>query len=717
MSLPVKILTLLAGLMLTTLAGAAQGTAFPGRDQDRWKLDAAERRISWDVEVDWRLPHSDRIEMAGRRVAGIVSYGADAGHNLLLERVCVWPTLRVAPNDTHASLMVRFRRDQAPLWLNGRNQTLAMPGLTRFEPRVRADGRTDGVVPRRERLVRAVHQDGILRLETDLGGGLGLVREIYPSREGTALLERWTLRNLGRVPRVAGVEGLHAAASLPFSFIDKGLQMPGQPAPAPLTREGRYRIAVDCEGIPDRALRPGESVSVGLAFHAQRTEEAPASFDFNREREARITFAHDLQQGLRLECPDPILETLFDYSKLRACESIVETKHGPLHAPGGGSYYAAIWANDTIEYVAPFYPFTGYAYGNAASLNAISHFSRYMNPGFKPIPSSIVAEGTDVWNGAGDRGDQAMFAYGVSRFLLSLGDRSEALKHWPLVKWSLEYCEHRKTKEGVIASDADELEHRFSSGTVNLNTNMLAYGGLNVAADLAHELGDEPLSATYRRRAEALRAAMERYFGAEVRGFRTYRYHDGLDELRAWICIPLTMGIDARKQGTIDALFSPRLWTRDGLLTAEGSTTFWDRATLYALRGIFYAGEPDRALPALRALSRRRLLGDHVPYVVEAYPEGDGRQLSAESALYARVMTEGLFGITPRGFRAFDLKPNLPSAWDHMALRHVRAFGSDFDLEVRRARGERLSVRVRQRGRAILDRTLRPGETLPVQLP
>ncbi|GLH71700.1 hypothetical protein GETHLI_02020 [Geothrix limicola] len=702
--LPVKILGLLASLTL-----AAQGPAAP----DRWKLDAAERRVSWDVAADQRLPHSDRIEMAGRRVAGIVSYGADAERNLLLERTCVWPTLRVAPNDTHASLMVRFRRDQAPLWLNGRNQALPVSGVTRFEPRVHVEG----PVPPRERLVRAAHQNGILRLETDLNGGLSLVREIFPSGEGTALLERWTLCNPGKEPRVAGVESLHVVTSLPFSFVDKGLQMAGQPAPAPITREGSYRISIDCEGIPDRPIRPGESVSVGLAFRAQRADEPVLPVAFDREREARIALVQGLRDALRLECPDPVLESLFDYSKLRACESIVETKHGPLHAPGGGSYYAAIWANDTIEYVAPFYPFTGYAYGNAASLNAISHFARYMNPGFQPIPSSIVAEGTDFWNGAGDRGDQAMFAFGVSRFLLALGDRAEAKTHWPLVKWSLEYCERKKTKDGVIASDADELEHRFSSGTVNLNTNMLTYGGLRSAADLAHELGEEDLAATYRKRSEALREAMERYFGAEVRGFHTYRYHDGLDELRAWICIPLTMGIDTRKQGTIEALFSPRLWTPDGLLTAEGSTTFWDRSTLYALRGIFYANEPDRALPAFRALSRRRLLGDHVPYVVEAYPEGNGRHLSAESALYVRVVTEGLFGITPRGFRSFELKPSLPASWDHMALRNVRAFGSAFDLEVRRAAKDRLSVRVMQKGRAILDQTLPAGESLQVKLP
>ena len=37
--------------------------------------------------------------------------------------------------------------------------------------------------------------------------------------------------------------------------------------------------------------------------------------------------------------------------------------------------------------------------------------------------------------------------------------------------------------------------------------------------------------------------------------------------------------------------------------------------------------------------------GEHVPYPVEAWPEGNQRHLSAESALYCRIFTEGLFGL------------------------------------------------------------------------
>ncbi len=139
-----------------------------------------------------------------------------------------------------------------------------------------------------------------------------------------------------------------------------------------------------------------------------------------------------------------------------------------------------------------------------------------------------------------------------------------------------------------------------------------------------------------------------------------------------------------RAAATIDALFRSDLYTKDGLLTAQGSETFWDRSTLYALRGGYAAGYPDFMTEQLSYYSTRRLLGDHVPYPIEAWPEGSQRHLSAESGLYCRIITEGMFGIRPTGMRSFELKPEIPSDWDYANLSHVRAFGSDFDIRVKR---------------------------------
>lgn len=192
------------------------------------------------------------------------------------------------------------------------------------------------------------------------------------------------------------------------------------------------------------------------------------------------------------------------------------------------------------------------------------------------------------------------------------------------------------------------------------------------------------LTADDAARAAKMSEAIERHFGCDIRGFHTYRYYEGCKVLRSWIGIPLCMGIYDRSRGTTDALFSPALWTGMGMLCAEGDKkgVTWDRSVLYAFRGVFAAGLGDGVMDKFLAYSRSRLLGEHVPYPVEAWPEGGKRHLSAESALYCRIVTEGLFGINPTGLGTFDVKPHLPKGVKRMSLKNIRAFGRVFDIVV-----------------------------------
>lgn len=68
----------------------------------------------------------------------------------------------------------------------------------------------------------------------------------------------------------------------------------------------------------------------------------------------------------------------------------------------------------------------------------------------------------------------------------------------------------------------------------------------------------------YRQQASDLEKAIDSYFAATVEGFDTYAYYEGNDILRAWICIPLTVGINKRATGTIDALFLPAYGAKTG---------------------------------------------------------------------------------------------------------------------------------------------------------
>ena len=651
---PVKILLLLF-LNLLLISCKADGDKQQTQDielndlQNRWKI--AGNKIVWNVKDT----HTDHIEMSGLRVSGIVTYGTDEDGTLILKKKIVWPMLRTIPNDTHASLIHVF--SQSPkILINGENAGSEKP--YRFE------------------------LDGTLRIRSRLGKNVDIKRIVFPSTDMPAIVEKITLTNIGAENVKISLKPLFDAV---HTDKDKGVY-------------GAYELRVYTDKKGDFTLKQGKSLDFGFYVSGRRLDEKVPVLTADNELQKRKEFIRSLQESLVFQSPDSVLDVMFSFAKIRAAESIYATKGGLMHGPGGGRYYAAIWANDQAEYINPFFPFLGNANGNESAINSFRHFARFMNDDYKPIPSSIIAEGTDIWNGAGDRGDQAMIAYGASRFALAYGDPQTANELWPLIEWCLEYLERKKTDEGVIASDTDELEGRFPTGGANLTTSVLTYGALRSAAFLAEELGKSKSAELYRTRAQELSRAIEDYFGADMHGFHTYRYYDGNDKLRSWICIPLTMGIFERKQGTIDALLSPYLWDKNGVYTQEGDKTFWDRATLYAFRGIFAAGETETAMKYFKYYSQRRLLGDHVPYAVEAWPEGNQRHLSAESGLYCRVVTEGIFAVEPIGFNKFLCAPRLPEAWDKMALRHIRAFQRDFDLEAQRVSGG-IMVRIIENGK------------------
>ena len=647
-----------------------------GMAQQYWNVDDAGNSITWQVKKG--VEHQDHIEMAGKRVAVVLRYGVGENGEFVLNKSMVWPMLRTVPNNTHSSLMRRF--DWNPLdgmTINGRSMQEEVQSMT---------------------LNGTLEVSSVIKLGRD--NSLLLKRTYFPSVDKPALIEIYKFVNTGKKKVTIETAEMHNVVT---THPDKGVA-------------GSYKIHLTSAPSQSLDLAPGESLEFTASISGYKTGEQPQSFDGDKELEMRRSVVDEWMGNLVLETPDPVINEMFAFSKIRACESIYETKGGPMHGPGGESYYAAIWANDQAEYINPYFPFVGYKYGNASAMNSFKHFARYMNDEWKPIPSSIIAEGDGYWNGAGDRGDAAMIAYGATRYALASGNKEEAKELWPLIKWCLEFSKRKINEKGVVASDRDELEGRFPAGKANLCTSSLYYDALLSSAYIAEQLGEKSLAKSYRRQAAELEKNMDAYFASNVEGFDTYAYYEGNDVLRAWICIPLTVGIHKRAEGTIEALFSPRLWTENGLLTQAGTKTFWDRSTLYALRGVFMAGETEKALEYMKRYSNTRLLGSHVPYAVEAWPEGGQRHLSAESGLYGRIVTEGIFGIRPTGFDSFTLTPRLPEEWNEMSLRRIRAFGSDFDIQVLRVNDKTLRVMITKNGKTLLNKKIKNGATLNCKL-
>lgn len=644
--------------------------------QNRWSINP-DGSISWEIKD--RIPHYDHIEMSGLKVSTVLRYGVNADGSFELNKSLIWPMLRTLPNNTHASLMRRFAWNASDM-VSVNGQSLS------------------------GEKVNKVTLDGKMTVESTVelsrNAKAKLTRVIFPAVTNPAVYEKYILRNTGETPLVVEVPESRAVTNTEAA---KGV-------------DGSYKLVSEIIGGTTRQLQPKEELVFYAAITGYKNGETELKPDIEKELQARKDLIAGFWDNLILETPDPVVNTMFAFAKIRGAESIYDTKGGFMHGPGGESYYAAIWANDQAEYINPFFPYMGYKVGNGSALNSFKHFARFMNPEYKKIPSSIIAEGIDVWGGAGDRGDAAMVAYGASRYALARGDKAEAEELWPLIEWCLEYCRRNLNEQGVVASDSDELEGRFPAGKANLCTSSLYYDALCSAVYLGKDL-QKPFSvlADYGKQAKDLRKNMEDYFGAKVEGFDTYQYYEGNDILRSWICIPLTVGIFDRKEGTINALFSPRLWIENGLLTQAGSETFWDRSTLYALRGVYACGATEKATEYLKFYSNRRLLGDHVPYAIEAWPEGSQRHLSAESGLYCRIVTEGMFGIRPTGLKSFTFTPRLPAEWDKMSLRKIKAFNATFDIEVIRENGKQV-VTVKSEGKTLLHKAIKEGEVISVKL-
>ena len=662
-----KKIKLIVLLLLAAVAVKAQ--------KQCWTINPETNAIEM-ILSDQTIPYSDHIEMSGEMVSFVTRWNIDEMKNFSQERSLVFPMLRTIPNNTHASLMYRMQTDIVSL--------LGVNGLAPVQLGV-----------------KKVSINGALQVVSQYGIGVvntGAARkrapspvvEItytgFPSTTLPMMCETYEVKNIASRPLTVAVP----------EFVQKAKTDPAKGV------DGAYIIQAEIYGNGTYVIEPGKSITFGAAFQAYREKNEKAiTPDVKAEYAKRMAYVKNSIDGsLVLETPEKVIDTEFRFAKIRASESIYRTKGGLMHGPGGESYYAAIWANDQSEYVNPLFPFMGYQIGNESSLNCYKQFARFMNDQYKLLPSSIIAEGLDTWGGAGDRGDAAMNAHGATRYVLARGSVEEAKELWPFIKWCLEYTRRQLNDAGVPRSDRDELEGRFPAGEANLCTATLYYDGLVSAAYLAPLVG-EPKSVvnTYRKQAEDLYKAINKYFSANVSGFETYRYYDGNTVLRSWICMPLCFGFKERAEGTLAALYSPKLLTVDGLLTAEGDVTFWDRSTLYALRGAYVAGAADQATKQLLDYSNRRLLGTHVPYPIEAWPEGSQRHLSAESGLYCRIITEGLFGIRPTGFNSFNLTIQLPTAWNEMALRHVKAFGGDFDIEVKRKSVTQAEVFIKNAGK------------------
>jgi hypothetical protein len=533
--------------------------------------------------------------------------------------------------------------------------------------------------------------DGALTLNYPTNGALLATRTVFPSTTKALVVEEWQFRNRTRT---------HLKVQV----------VPGSKA---IPADDNVTVVWNCAGTKPVSLKPGGVMSIFTWVQARLASEPEFAVNARAERLARQALAEAAWRGPgRLETPEPELDVAFALQKLHVLECPIETCKGLITHNGSLTYSPGVWANDPVEYSSPLFPFFGDPELNRASMNMYRIWRDYCQEhGIIPFPGSFESPSLKLTQR--ERGDDAMVLYGLSKFLLFQGDRAAAEEMWSLIEFSAASVRRHTTATGIIASETDEMEGRYPTGEANLSTSALAYGGYRQAARVARALG-RPQAVDFDQRAESLRQGIETYFGAEIEGFKTYRYYKGNTTLRGWILLPLAMGITERQEATVAALLSDKLWPKrqEGadILAASTRPTEWGRETYYALRVLFKAGRTEEALDITRRVVRAQIFGSRGPY-----PDEDAIDMLCPGSLYPRAFTEGMFGLVPTGLDSFECTPWLPKEWPRMALRDVRAFGRTWDLVVERV-GDQQKVTVSSRGRTIMSSLGPAGTTYTVSL-
>jgi hypothetical protein len=547
--------------------------------------------------------------------------------------------------------------------------------------------------PLRCDLPSTVAFNGMLTVVYPESEGIITTRTVYPSLRNAVVVEEWQLRNVTDKPLTVEVLATNEVKSATANTV----------------------LARTFQRPASTVVQPGSTILVSSCRRAQLRNgtDTNSAVDVAAEHAARSALGEAAWRGPgRLETPEPLLDMAFALQKLHVLECPIETIKGVIVHNGSLTYSPGIWANDPVEYSSPLFPFFGDPELNRASMGMYRIWQDFCRTnGIVPFPGSF--EGPALRLTQRERGDDAMVLYGLSKFLLFQGDRAAAEEMWPLIEFSAASVLSHTTTNGIVASHTDEMEGRYPTGKANLSTSALAYGGYCLAARLAQSLGKSDVANVYDTRAVALRKGIESYFGAEVEGFKTYRYYEGNTTLRGWILLPLAMGITERQDATVAALTSDKLWPHRlagaDILAESTRPTEWGRETYYALRTLFKAGRTEEAIDLTRRVVKAQIFGARGPY-----PDEDAIDMLCPGSLYPRVFTEGMFGIVPTGLNSFECTPWLPKDWPKMALRDVRAFGRAWDMLVERD-GDLQKVTVSVGGKALLTASGPAGKTYQVR--
>src|SRR5277367_5816004 len=135
--------------------------------ETRWNI-TDDGGIIWNVKPG--DAHEDNIEMTGKKVSVIVTYGVDANGALTLDEFAIFPTFRTLPPNTRSHISTHFGNDTEPKFLiNGVEATNCA--------------------------VTDVYHKGVMQIHGRIGDNIAWTRKIFPSTDKPAIIEMISFTN------------------------------------------------------------------------------------------------------------------------------------------------------------------------------------------------------------------------------------------------------------------------------------------------------------------------------------------------------------------------------------------------------------------------------------------------------------------------------------------------------------------------------------------
>lgn len=416
--------------------------------------------------------------------------------------------------------------------------------------------------------------------------------------------------------------------------------------------------------------------------------------------------AQALDSGVQLDTPDVELNRFFNLSRIWFQKNVRTLPFGPPYSTDASRNeeievltaspdYHGVFANDNVQTALEGMivgPSLKYVYENGLDV-----LYKHSANCFGYIPEAV-----EFWLGRQEVfiqglkiGQHPEWVVSLASVALLSGDRELGKRLWPGVELALQYF---VDMNGDGVNEWDTAAYPEQPDTTGYRNGMLYAQAwwawaFERAAELGKFLGMNDKAEILSQRATAAREAMERVFG-RADGFGVWLSPEGKLHPHQGHCmiIPVALGLctQDRADKVIGTMVSPGVWLEPyGPLRANrgseihGGDRVWGFMRWQFVQALVKAGKADLAVSYAGAWARQELESGLL--APESFPTpitgitGQGYVWTAGRAI--RSLTYGLFGLNPMA-DGIVIQPQLPSQWDHMALKGLPYRGKTMDIDV-----------------------------------